>query len=95
MAEFPKQWMCVFDRDRGMARCRIEDESVVDAAVTEYLDSGGTRDRVLSLTYTGGGEYKILASQVSSWGTCSLEACEIEAELDAAIRAKEKPWAPD
>lgn len=87
--------MTVFDRDRGAARCRVEDEPVVDAAVTDYLDSGGRRDRLLALTTTGGCPYKILASHITSWALCTLEAVATEAELDADIKAHEKPWATD
>jgi len=63
----PESWLVVFEIANGSTHIDPSDEGALDAAVTRYLESGGTRDELLCLTLSEGGTYRIRASQVSSW----------------------------
>ena len=57
------------------------DEPRIDAAVSAYVESGCTRDRVLHLTFTDGREYSVRASVITSWARSTPETRRRALEL--------------
>jgi uncharacterized protein YegJ (DUF2314 family) len=67
----PNSFLRVFDRLQGVCRVMAHEESVIEQAVTKYLDNG--RDTLVTVETVEGGEYKILASDISSWMLTTVE----------------------
>lgn len=93
-------WLVVMECDGSSTDIDPSEESRLDAAVTGYVDSGGTRDVVLSLTMSEGGQYRILASRVVGWWLCTPEhrrrnllRRQAQEEADRALRVElGLPW---
>lgn len=77
--------------DDGYVLAEAHQEPALDAAVTAYLSSGGTRDELISLTLLDGSELKLRASAVGSWYVSTpasrTRAVELEKELADELRA--------
>lgn len=67
-----------------------EEEPRLDAAVSLYVDSGGTRDALLQLTLTGGDTLTIKASLVRCWMVSTPEGRRREMELSKESDDEEK-----
>ena len=99
----PEAWLVVFEIANGSTHIDPADEGALDAAVSRYLDSGGTRDELLCLTLSEGGTYRVRASQVSSWYLSTpdhvrhnLIRTHAQRENDRAIRTSMGlPWKED
>lgn len=76
-------YLRIYDVNDGVVVCVPEDEPRLDAAVTDYVDSGCTRDRVVDLTLREGVSYKLRASQVASWFVSTPESRRERASIDA------------
>ena len=61
-----------------------EDEPRIDAAVSQWIDSGETRDTLLLLTFTGGDPFKLRASCISAWMLSTPEGRRREWEISKA-----------
>lgn len=90
-------FIILFTRDGDDARLALADEPVIDAAVTQWVDSGRTRDRLLMLTTTGGAAYRVLASDITSWMESTPESRERERAINTALDAEvpAEPWRED
>lgn len=62
----PDTYLVVYEGNEGVF-VEADEEGALDAAVTRYVESGRTRDDLLSLTMLTGPEYRVLASRVTSW----------------------------
>lgn len=80
----------VFD-DGAYWTIQPHEEPRIDAAVSDYVDSGGGRDRLLQLDAMDGDRLKILASSIRSWFISTPEGRRrnIELEKIAADETKE------
>lgn len=67
-------WLTVWEKGGEMYTVEADDEPRIDAAVTQYIDSGESRDTLLRLTFTDGREYTVRASQIVSWATSTPES---------------------
>jgi hypothetical protein len=76
----------VYERDGGYVCVEVGDEPRIDAAVTSWLDSGGSRDSLLDLTLIDGSEYRVIASHVVAWSISSPESRQRFIEHQAAMR---------
>lgn len=83
-------FLSVYDMQGGLASVEPGDEGRLDAAVTAYLDSGGTRDSLIHLTMTNGQRYAIRASAVQSWILTTPEGRLKSLEIEQASRQEEK-----
>jgi hypothetical protein len=84
-------FLLVYDKYQSFTRIELADESTIDAAVEQYISSGGTRDTLLLLTTVSGAMYKIPASNFSNWIVTTPEIRTASRALDAALRAEEPP----
>lgn len=99
----PDSWLVVFEIANGSTHVDPGDEGALDAAVSRYLDSGGTRDELLCLTLAEGGAYRVRASQISSWYLSTPEhvrhnliRTHAQRESDRTLRAAlGLPWKED
>ena len=76
--------------DGDVAHVVPEDEPRIDAAVTAFLDFGGTRDTVLDLTLTNGGAFKVRVSRIASWALSSPELRARSMEIGHALKEEAK-----
>jgi len=82
----PDTWLVVYERDGLFVYVDVGDEPRVDAAVTSWLDSGGSRDSLLDLTLIDGSGYRVIASHVVAWSVSSPESRLRTIEHSAAMR---------
>lgn len=76
------------------------DEPRIDAAVSSWLDSGGTKDTLLSLTPAEGGDLKLRASCIYCFYPSTTATrrrwieirAELEREAAQADRDNSRPW---
>lgn len=81
------------DGDGEPWRCEADDEPRLDAAVTQWCDSGETRDTVVLLTTTGGALFKARASRVTAWILSTPADRERERAVSEALKAEGGlPW---
>lgn len=66
-------WLTVWEEGGELYTVEIADEPRIDAAVSQHVDSGGTRDALLHLTFTDGREYTVRASRIVSWAASTPE----------------------
>ena len=87
-------YLIVYSRDGSCCRCVLQDEQALDAAVTAYLDSGKTKDRLVTLTAVSGATYRVLASDVTSWLDSTPETREADTEFESALKDESpaEPW---
>lgn len=86
-------YMSVWTRDGEACDCLLDDESMLDAAVTRWAIE--KRDELLHLTALSRARYRVLASEVTSWLVSTPETRErgrvlgeqLQAELPAV-----QPW---
>lgn len=83
--DFPGTYVRVFDED-GNISVELDDEPRVDAAVQRWIDSGRTRDTVLSLTCLDGSEIHMLASKITTWYVSTPESRRLQVEFEAAYQ---------
>lgn len=63
----PERWVCMYEVD-GSPWCLVEsDEPRIDAAVTDYLNSCGMKDRLIDLTTVDGFDVKMPVSRIANW----------------------------
>lgn len=74
-------WLNVWEANGCVFATDPADEPRIDAAVSKWLDSGKTRDTLLSLSFLDGREYKVLASNIVSWAISTSESREKEYEI--------------
>lgn len=82
----------VYDVQGAAVHLQLADESLIDAAVEQYITSSRTRDTLLLLTTFGGAPYKVLASQITSWHPSTPETRAQNRAVDAALAAEAQPW---
>lgn len=89
--ELPTEWVALFVRHQ-QGWCRIDASHFhgLDAAVTQYLESGETRDQLLHLTTLDGDKLVVRASAVEAWSTNTPEGRRRFEELDVASDAERK-----
>ena len=85
-------FLAVYSDDDGFARVPLCEEGKLDAMVTEYLDSGGTRDKLIHLDTLDGVRYVVRASSVTSWYVSTPEGRARQNEINAALKAESAPW---
>ena len=61
----PTTFLVACDVRNTAARLLPSDESAIDAAVTRYAEKGD--DTLLHLEWACGGEYCVLASEITNW----------------------------
>lgn len=88
-----KPFLRVHFGDEDFIDCEVEGEGTLDAALSAYIDSGGTRDRLILLERDCGGGITIRASRVQCWHMITEEsmrtAIDRAKELDDVIKARE------
>lgn len=84
----------VFDDD-GYVLVPPAEEPRIDAAVTAYLDSGGTRDSLLRLTTLDGAEYVVRVSSIRSWIMTTPEARRRQVEHEKALADERREYAAE
>lgn len=81
----------LFEVEGGSVLLVPDEEPRLDAALTAYLDSGCTRDRLIRLTLLDGDEYVTTASRISAWLVSTPEgrrrAVRIDKLIDDEIRS--------
>lgn len=80
----------IFTVDRMEIKTMAEDEPVIDAAVSRWVESGKTRDTLLMLTCIDGELYKLLASMACSWTISTPEGREKGHRIHHALFAQRK-----
>lgn len=75
----------LFEVDGGGVMLVPEEADRLDAAVTAYLDSGCTRDRLIRLTLLSGDEYTTMVSRICGWIVATLEGRRRSAEIDKLV----------
>lgn len=83
-------YMTVYDTAGGCVHAVVEDEGSLDAAMSRYLESAGTRDELLHLTMTNGQRYVIRASAVQSWILCTADGRLRSLEIEKAAKDEDK-----
>lgn len=83
-------YLAVYDTGGGCVHAVAEDEGGLDAAVTMYLDSAGTRDGLVHLTMLNGQRYVIRASAVQSWIVCTPAGRVRSLEIEKAAKEEDK-----
>lgn len=63
-----------------------DNEQSIDAAVSLWIESGGTRDTLLDLTSPDGSNVRLPASNVRSWHISTPESRRRNAEWNALYR---------
>lgn len=84
----------VFDDD-GYVLVPPAEEPRIDAAVTAYLDSGGTRDSLLRLATLDGAEYVVRASSIRSWIMTTPETRRRQVEHEKALTDELREYAAE
>lgn len=84
----------VFDDD-GYVLVPPAEEPRIDAAVTAYLDSGGTRDSLLRLATLDGAEYVVRASSIRSWIMTTPETRRRQVEHEKALTDERREYAAE
>lgn len=80
-----------------------EEEPRIDAAVSQWIDSGGTRDTILRLTLVDGDTFTLRASTIDSWLLSTPEGRRRSHEWDKAAEDERReqrtaagfPWDED
>ena len=75
----------VWDAQGMLINLDIHDEPRIDAAVTEWVDSGRTKDTVLHLTTLEGVPYTTLASNMVAWAHSTPESRKAFAHVNQAM----------
>ncbi len=95
----PDTWCVMIDTDGRGWLLDQQEEHRLDAAVSAYKDSGGTRDSVLTLTLIEGASFRTSASVVRSWYVSSPEhrrrnvlRIKWQEEEERALRAEAGIW---
>lgn len=60
-------WLTVWESDGMTYTVEIQEEPRIDVAVSQFIESGGTRDSLLHLNMTDGRCYVVRASVITSW----------------------------
>jgi hypothetical protein len=95
-------YLTIWDSTGERTSVSMEDESRIDAAVSQWIASGRTQDTLLDLTCPEGAPYKVLASTICGWYTSSPDSRrrlkELNKELDVEdkrVRAELGIWDAD
>ena len=64
--------IALFDKDNGRAWVDPQEENLLDAEYSAYLDSGKTKDKLLTLKLMDGDLFKIACSNISNWSIRSM-----------------------
>lgn len=99
----PDTWLVVLEADGSSTHADPADEGMLDAALSRYVDSGCTRDEILCLTLSEGGNYHVRASRISGWWLNTPEHTRRNLFRTAAQRENRKtiraelglPWTED
>jgi len=75
--------------DDGYVLAKPECEQSIDAAVSAWVDSGKTRDRLLRIELLDGCELAVLASEVTSWLISTPETRQRQVEIERDLRAED------
>lgn len=65
--EPPSSWLCVYDVGDQVTYVCAEEANRLDAAIAGYLDSGKTRDELLSLRMVEGEDYRVPLSNIRAF----------------------------
>ena len=76
-------WVCIYDALGSLWTVCVDDEPNIDAAVSRYLDSGGTMDTLLDLTTIEAETLRIRASLVVAWFVSSQETRRRTVEMES------------
>jgi hypothetical protein len=90
--ELPARWLQVWTTDGEFILCCAEEEPNLDAAVTGFIDSAGSRDTLCLLTAIGGATHRLLASTVTSWTIQTPATVTRAREINRAIDALGAKW---
>lgn len=95
MDELPDTWLTVWEEDGSSYTVDEADEPRLDAAVSQYIDSGGTRDTLLSLDFTDGRTFRVKASRIAGWSLSTpatrrrhWELQKYQRDEDAGLKAE-------
>jgi hypothetical protein len=81
-------WVCIYDALDSLWTVGVDDEPRVDAAVSRYLDSGGTTDTLLDLTTIENETLRIRASLVVAWFVSSPETRRRSVEVESMQKSE-------
>lgn len=82
MNDLPDTWLTVWEEGGLSYTVDAADEPRIDAAVSRYVDSGESRDSIIALAFTDGRDYRVRASQITSWAISTPETRHRALELD-------------
>lgn len=85
-AIFVRAWV----RDGSYFTIVPTDEQRIDAGVTLFLGSGGSRDSLLDLTLVDGGPLRVLASEITCWVVSSPQSRIAQRAWEADMDDEEK-----
>ncbi len=80
------RWLKVNLADEAYVCVDLADAPRLDAAVTQYLDSGKTRDCLLHLSCIDGDAFTVRVSLVNGWTESTPEGRRAAWEFEAALR---------
>lgn len=86
---------CKIFEDDGNICVRPEQESRINAAVSQYVDSGGTRDTLLDLETLAGETYYTKASRITSWYVSTPETRRKIIEVEKLLEDEKKAFQAD
>lgn len=78
----------LYTKDGDTCRIRPEEEGELDAAFTTYIESGGTRDKLLTLTTLTGDQLKVACSSISNWMIRSMAGMIASEKFEMAYAAR-------
>lgn len=88
-------YLRVFDQNGSYCYAKIEEEPRIDAAVTQYVSSGGSRDSVIDIELQEGATYKILASHITGWFVSTPDTRRERIRLNKLMNEEEDRIAED
>ena len=82
----PDSWVNVWFGDGSIGDFAVDEAPRIDAAVTTWLESGGTRDSLIHVTGRWSAECAFLASWVRGWQVNTPESRRRYWEVEKATR---------
>lgn len=89
----PTEWLVLWDTDNDAYYVATHEESKIDAAVTQWIDSQETRDTLLHLDKVDGSFLRIKASGVKAWALSTAATRELQEQINASLeRDEDEKW---
>ena len=83
-------FVAVWTRDGDTVSVVVDEEPRISAAVSQHIESGGTRDGVLDMTLVNGAVFCVRASEVTSWAISTPESRAAQRAWEAALDEEEE-----